>query len=84
MLIFTMSWSGNLSMTFAVPERDKKFCDEYFTAMLPKDIWQLLQCGYHNVDTDDEFDRIWELLQNQLSGFVLPKPTEISVRVKSF
>ena len=82
MLVFTLSWSGNLSMTFAVPQRETKILDEYFAAMLPKDIYSLFNYGYHHIDTEDEFNRVYGFLQKQLTDFVFPKPTEISVRLK--
>ena len=83
MLRFTMSWGGNTTLTFCVLERDKKFCSDYLTTMLPQDIWPLLQHGYHTVETEGEFERLWEFLQLHLKGFTFPKPDKISVHMKN-
>ena len=82
MIIFNIRWSPNLSMTFSVSERDKNFCDEFLTTMLPQDLLPLLHNGYHNIDTEDGFKRHWNFLQNHLEKFNLPVPAEISVRLK--
>ena len=68
-------------MTFAIT--DEKFCEDYFSKMLTKDIWRLFNKGYHNFDTEDEFNRVWKILQSHLENFTLPKPIEISVRIKA-
>ena len=84
MLLFTMSWGGNTNLTVCFLEREKEFCTEFFRTLLPEDIWPLLFSDCMRLSNDHEaFERVWTFLKlSKLKDFSLPKPDEITIKIK--
>ena len=84
MLQFILRWGWNTNLTVCFLEREKEFCPEFFKTLSPEDIWPLLFSDCMRLSNDHEtFGRVWAFLNScKLKDFTLPKPDEITIKIK--